>query len=457
MITPRGPGQKRHRTQLPWAGTTLVLDSRRPRVPSIIKITDGVYCAHDYAFANIGFVVTAESVVVIDTSESLPAARAVLHEIRRISPLPISHLIYTHHHGDHTRAAKVFRTPATKIVAQQLLPEEIVKKDLFLPYRQRVSAHHFAAAPDSALAPVACDAMGPEEIDAGYLPPDITFDHKYGFEEGGVAIHLFHTPGETVDHAAVWLPQKRVLFPADLFYAYFPMLSSPMKPNRPVTAWADSIERLCALHAEYLAPSHGTPIAGAAQIEEMLANYSRAIRHVHDETVRCINAGKTVEEAIREVKLPESLARLPYLRQKYGKVSWAVRGLFRQYTGWYSFNPTELDARPEPLRHRTLLRVCGGAAPLIQRARKAWYEKDYQLVLELTEIVLNVQPDHPRAARLRLAALENLAAQSNNNVERNLYRNSAKHARATLRSRQRNRGERALSGVKKDTMRLGHR
>jgi alkyl sulfatase BDS1-like metallo-beta-lactamase superfamily hydrolase len=452
MTAPHGLRQNPRETQLPWADTTLIVNSSRPRIPSIIRLADGVYGAYGYAFANMFFIITTGSVVVIDTTESIPAARVVLQEIRQITPLPISYLIYTHYHGDHTRAASTFRTPATKIVAQRLLPQEIAYKHLFLPYRERVSAHHFEHAPGSGLAP-AVPGTAAEQIDSGYLPPDITFDDKYCFEAGGVTVELLHAPGETIDQAAVWLPQKKVLFPADLFYASFPMLSSPLKPDRPVTAWADSIERLRALRPEHLAPSHGLPIAGAAKIEDTLANYGKAIRHVHDETVRCVNAGKSVEEAIREVRLPENLARLPYLRERYGKVSWAVRGLFRQYTGWYSFNPTDLNPRPEPLRHRTLLRVCGGAAPLIQRARRAWDEKDYQLVLELTDIVLSVQASNPPAARLRLRALGNLAAQSTNNVERNLYRNAAKQARAALRSGRVNHGEGALGGVEKRSAR----
>src|SRR5262245_19286636 len=125
MNPPRGSGHKRQKGQPPWIATTIVVDGSKPRIPAIIKIADGVYCASGYAFANVFFVVTADSVVVIDTTESLAAARAVLRDVRRISQLPISYLIYTHYHGDHTRAAKVFRTSTTKIVAQRLLPQEI--------------------------------------------------------------------------------------------------------------------------------------------------------------------------------------------------------------------------------------------------------------------------------------------------------------------------------------------
>jgi alkyl sulfatase BDS1-like metallo-beta-lactamase superfamily hydrolase len=414
----------------PWAPTTIVVDDTRPRTPSIIEITDGVYCAHGYAFANVFFVETGNGLVVIDTSESIPAARAVLDDFRKISELPIRYLIYTHYHGDHTRAGSVFREPDTKIIAQQLLLQEIARKNWFLPYRRRVNLQHYAATPELIGRAANQRSLRPQEIDPGYLPPDITFDDAYFFEEDGVEFELYHTVGETLDHLMVWLPQKKVLFPADLVYAYFPMLSSPMKPDRPVLKWAESVERMCALRPEFLAPSHGPPMAGAEKIERMLTNHARAIRHVHDETVKCINAGKSVEEAIHEVKLPEDLARYPYLRPKYGKVSWTVRGIFRQYTGWYSFNPTDLNPRPEPQRHRVLLRACGGPSPLLQRAARAMREEQYQLALELVDVVLSVLPHQARAVRLKLMALRHLAAQSRNGVERNIYRNALKSARS---------------------------
>ena len=97
---------------------------------------------------------------------------------------------------------------------------------------------------------------------------------------------------------------------------------------------------------------------------------------MHDETVRCINAGKNLEQTVRAVKLPDELKRLPYLRQAYGKVHWAVRGIFRQYTGWYSLNPTDLNANPQAARHRELLWVCGGPAPLLNRAEKALRDRE---------------------------------------------------------------------------------
>src|SRR5712692_2469070 len=73
----------------------------RVRKPELIKVTDRIYCSHDYAISNVLYVITETSVVIIDTTESPHAASAAFDEFRRICRLPVSHVIYTHFHDDH--------------------------------------------------------------------------------------------------------------------------------------------------------------------------------------------------------------------------------------------------------------------------------------------------------------------------------------------------------------------
>ena len=154
---------------------------------------------------------------------------------------------------------------------------------------------------------------------------------------------LYHTEGETVDHLMVWLPDFETLLPGDLFYWSFPMLASPGKPDRPVLEWAASLDRMRQLHPAYLVGSHSRPLAGREAIDQALGNYARAIRYVHDETVKRINDGEPLYRIRQEVRLPPDLASQPYLQPVYGTVEWAVNGVFRQYTGWYDFDPAHLN------------------------------------------------------------------------------------------------------------------
>jgi alkyl sulfatase BDS1-like metallo-beta-lactamase superfamily hydrolase len=394
------------------------------QTPEIIRINDRVYCAAGYAMGNVIFVVTDTSVVVVDTTESPLSGEAVLKAFRKVSDLPVSHIIYTHFHGDHVNGARAFQEDETQIIAQRQHETEGMHYAMLRLYNRRVNAAQFASTLREKDREVAI-ALDPRFPILGYIEPDVLFDEEYSFEQGGVRFELRHAPGETRDHLFVWLPQTRTLLPGDLFYWSFPMLSSPMKPDRPVLAWAESIERMQALEPEYLVSSHLAPVSGSDTIRTVLGDYARAIRHVHDETVRLIEEGLPLEEIRRQVQLPAELVDREYLAPLYGRVPWAVNGVYRQYTGWYDFNPTHLNPGPRARFQGAVLEASGGASPLVARAEKALADGDPQLALELVDLVLGAEPENRSARAARITALERLAAASSNAVERNIYRAAA--------------------------------
>jgi len=390
------------------------LSARRPR---IVKVHERVYSAIDYAISNVLFVITDESVVVIDTTESMRSARAALKEFRKISSLPVSHIIYTHYHGDHIRGAKAFYNSDTTVISQEGLPSELAQLGRLLPFRKLADDLQFGLSLDMKERGI---SLAGHAVD-GYVPPNFTFGEEFSFEHGGVAFQLYHTKGETHDHLMVWLPHEGILFPGDLFYSSFPMLSNPMKPGRPIVDWADSLNRMLALHPKFLVPSHSQPREGSEHLQSVLTNYERAIRYVHDETVRLINRGFSLEEIREQLRLPDELARLPYLHQGYGTIRWAVNGIYAHYTGWYDLNPATLKPAPRYARDRILVEVSGGAEPLIMRARQSLNTGHPQLALELIDVVMNAQPGNKTAQALWSEALEHLGASTRNGVERNIY------------------------------------
>lgn len=387
--------------------------------PRLIKVTERIWVAHGYSLSNIIYVVTACSVVAIDSGESIVAAEKSLYDIRqRCGQLPVSYVIYTHSHADHIRGTNVMCTAATHIIAHRSMPEELDRIRMLLPYRTRIDRLQFGLDLDESQRGASHAARGK----SGYVPPDITFDSEYSFEEGGVRFELHHMPGESVDHIVVWLRDEQAVFPGDNFYSSFPMLSNPMKPDRPVLAWATSIDRMRALLPQHLVPSHGLPISGAHEIDETLANYARAIHYVHDLTIDLINRGFPLQKIRQRVRLPVELRSLEYLQPRYGSVDWAVCGIYRQHTGWYDLNPTHLDPAPRRAFNRAIVEASGGARPLLDRADQVVAHGHDRLCLELTDIVLGVRPRHRRALRLRAEAMERLGQSATNRVEKNLYR-----------------------------------
>ena len=71
------------------------------------------------AGSNAGFVIGDDGVAVIDTFQKVDAAKSLLAEIRKMTPLPIKYVINTHYHIDHVTGNGVFAEAGATIIAQK--------------------------------------------------------------------------------------------------------------------------------------------------------------------------------------------------------------------------------------------------------------------------------------------------------------------------------------------------
>ena len=55
-----------------------------------------------------------------------------------------------------------------------------------------------------------------------------------------------------------------------------------------------------------------------------------------------LNKGYEIEDIVKKVRLPPSLASHQYLQEYYGMVSRAVRGVVHGKIGWFDRNPVNL-------------------------------------------------------------------------------------------------------------------
>jgi uncharacterized sulfatase len=258
-----------------------------------------------------------------------------------------------------------------------------------------------------------------------FVWPTITFDREYAFVLGGKRFELYHTIGETPDHLMVWLPDEKALFCGDLYYLSFPNLSSPMLEPRPVRGWYQSLKRMIAMDAEYLIPGHTPAIMGADKVRETLTYRARAIRHVYEQTIKCINEGKSVEEAVQAVKLPGELAPMKQFEEGYGRVDWSVRGIYQGETGWYDGRGTKLNPLPPGYRAREMVALAGGADKILARAIDLQEKGEHQLVCELCDVVLEANPKDRLAHVVKANSLEYLAFASENLNSFGFYRSAA--------------------------------
>ena len=63
-----------------------------------------------YAIANSILIEAPEGAIIVDTTESVDAAREIYAAFRNITKLPIKAIMYTHFHADHFHGTEVGHT-----------------------------------------------------------------------------------------------------------------------------------------------------------------------------------------------------------------------------------------------------------------------------------------------------------------------------------------------------------
>ena len=221
---------------------------------------------------------------------------------------------------------------------------------------------------------------------------------------------MVHVPGETDDHLYVYIPEKEAVMVGDNFYRSFANLYAirGTKFRNPME-WVRSLDKIRTLDAMYLVPSHSRPISGNENVKKALTDYRDGIQFLHDQTIRNINKGLTPDEIVQKVKLPEHLANSPYLKPFYGSLSSYIRSTFSGYLGWFSGNITDLHPLSPEERAIKISNLASKQVKLLDEVKLAISNREYQWALELTDMILAIDPEDKDAKNLKADASDKLA------------------------------------------------
>jgi glyoxylase-like metal-dependent hydrolase (beta-lactamase superfamily II) len=212
--------------------------------------------------SNAGFVVTPDGVVVIDALGSPALAEQLLAQIRRITPLPVRHVIVTHYHADHIYGLQVFKATGANVIAHAL-GRDYLSSDTA---RLRLDASRQDLWPwiDDKTRIVAADRW----LDAPETKLAV----------GGVDFVIRHAgPAHTAEDLAVWLPQRGVLFSGDLVFRG----RIPFVGQADSRQWIASLEKLIADAPRTVVPGHGPastePLADLKLTRDYLVHLRQAM------------------------------------------------------------------------------------------------------------------------------------------------------------------------------------
>jgi cyclase len=256
-----------------WPTTTTEL---APGVFAYVQATGG------FCIANAGLIAGHDGVTAVDALFTPVMTRALLDEAARVSNQPVTRLLNTHHHVDHTLGNAGFPSE-TLIVAHAKAKAEMERVGIsVLDIIKRV-APHFA----------------PDLTGAAERLPDVIFDGdtlELRVDDRRLQLLHFGT-AHTVGDVLVYLPDDGILFAGDL--AFFEV--TPMALEGHVGAWIRVGERILdEIDANVIVPGHG-PVG----TKDDLRHFIGYLRLVRDGARAAFDAGATPEDAAAAIHLGE--------------------------------------------------------------------------------------------------------------------------------------------------------
>ncbi len=409
----------------------------RKMVPGVYQIGDQVYLAYGYALTSTAMIVGDDGIIIIDPPEDVDKGRLILKEFRKFSDKPVKAVIYSHWHIDHFGGVAAFASHEdaangkVKIIAHKTFLANVIKGSAggLGPILGARVDYSLGTLLDLGPEGRINGGLGPDFLikNPSLIAPNVLVEDELDITIAGIRMNIVWVPSEAPDEIVVWFPDLKILHSAEVLQGEsFPNLHTIRGTRyRDPELWFKGIDTLRQFPASYMVPSHGRPVSGKKEVAETLTAYRDAIQYVYDQTIRQMNKGMLPDDLVEVVMLPPHLANHPWLGDFYGGVPHSVRQIYFGELGWFLGDPTMLAPTQPVEASRRYLKLMGGPSTVLEAAKKAADEGDYQWAAELTTHLVRVDHENRDARKLKAEALRQIGYGLTNNNWRNWYLTSA--------------------------------
>jgi cyclase len=264
---------------------------------------DGGWCLN-----NAGVLTGDGATLLVDTAATQARTEALRAAAASVTDVPVSVVVNTHHHGDHTHGNYLFADTARILGHQRCAQEVAAQGDLLQRLWPQVGWGDVRP-------------VGPEEA----------VTEPTGLDVGGIRVLLEPVPtAHTVDDLIAFLPEHGVLFTGDLVFSG----GTPFILMGSLAGSRAAVERLRALAAPVVVSGHG-PVCGS----EVFDATERYLDWLGGLAADGLRAGRTPLEQAVKAELGEFATlrdpeRLPAnLQRAYAELA-ADAGLAQEEWGW---------------------------------------------------------------------------------------------------------------------------
>ncbi|WP_295635874.1 MBL fold metallo-hydrolase [Novosphingobium sp.] len=295
-----------------FAACPAIASSQPAALPfELTMIAPGVYSAIDgpggKSGSNAGFVIGDDGVLVVDSFFDPEATRALIAEIRKLTPKPIRYVVNTHYHIDHVGGDAVLQQAGAVVIAHRNVRGWVRTENLHL-FGDRIT-------------PAMKDRV------AALALPDLTTDKDLTVWLGQRKVVVRTVHGHTGGDLVVSVPDADVVFCGDIVWRHV----SPNIIDGTVATWIQTVRGLGsgpqAAQTTFV-PGHGG-IATAKDLADF-ADYLDDLRAI----VRSAHAKGLSGDALVQAAMPE-------LTRKHG-----------DWTAFAHFAPLELRFMADELAGR---------------------------------------------------------------------------------------------------------